>query len=56
MEDKNILILAALIVICIIEIVALLKGINGAMLMMVFLMIGGLVGYSVPAAIGKFKS
>lgn len=46
MEDRNLLIAIALIVIGIIEIVALALGHNGAILTTVFLLIGGLVGYT----------
>ena len=55
MEDKAVLIAIALIVICIIEIVALWLGHNGTLLMAVFVLIGGLVGYSFSPLVDKAR-
>lgn len=47
MEMDVRVILAALAALTIIEVVALLKGINGALMLTVFALIGGLGGYKV---------
>jgi len=55
MEDKTFLIAVALIVIGVIEVVALLLGHNGTLLMAVFILIGGLVGYTFSPLVEKMK-
>jgi len=56
MEDKTFLIAVALLVIGVIEVVALLLGHNGTILTSVFLLIGGLVGYTATITIPKLKA
>ena len=56
MNDQTLITIVAIICICILEIVALLKGIDGAMLATVFTLISGLAGYKVGELKERLKS
>lgn len=47
MKEQTILSLFAMGVITVIEVVALLKGINGSVLLLVFTLVGGIAGYEI---------